>query len=68
MIQTSPAEILKEWLIAQGLVSFPNLLSDWPCYASSLPDDDTYVVDNVVAVYDVVPEKDGRHMVDGSVV
>lgn len=67
MIELPLADILREYLVGQGYGSFPNTGSLWPCFTTSLPDGDN-AVDNAIAIFDDEPEKDGRHMDDGSVV
>lgn len=67
MIEVSPCEILRTYFEDLGVVDLPGPTATWPCYTSHLPDDDK-VPDNVVALYDEEPVKDGRHMDGGLVV
>ena len=61
MIETSPAEILREYFRSQGHASLPSEEGAWPCYTTSMADGDD-VEDDCVGVFDMVPEKDGRLM------
>lgn len=67
MIETPLADVLREYLFTEGECSYPNTGSVWPCFTTSLPDGDN-AVDDAIAIFDDDPEKDGRHMDDGSVV
>lgn len=57
----TPAAILREYLILQGLVTLPSVAGNWPMYVSSMPDGDN-VDDNAGAAYNTTPIKDGRLM------
>jgi len=60
----SPAYILAQYLINEGLVIDPQDSGDWPVYVGMLPDDEN-VKDNIVACMDTEPLKDGRIFEDG---
>lgn len=60
----SPAYILAQHLIAEGLVSSPSESGDWPVYVGHMPDGNN-VPHNVVAAIDTTPVKDGRLMRTG---
>jgi hypothetical protein len=67
-LQTSPAYILKQFIIAEGIGSMtnPSAGNDWPLYISSTPDG-SGIKTNLGVLYDSVPLKDGRLM-DGPVI
>lgn len=58
---TPPSDIVYQWLLEQGFVSNPedSGVPTWPCYVSSLPEDDNTPTD-AVCVYDTTPALDGR--------
>lgn len=57
----SPAYILAQYLIGEGLLKGPSESGVWPAFVGSLPDGDG--VDNDAAVLvDTAPVKDGRIM------
>lgn len=58
---TPPSDIVYQWLLEQGFVSNPedSGVPTWPCYVSSLPEDDS-VSTEAVCVYDTTPALDGR--------
>ena len=55
----SPAQIIVQYLVDEGLATEPDSSGEWPVYTGHLPDG-TGVVDNVLAVYDTPGTKDGR--------
>jgi len=55
----SPAEIMTEYMIQQGLVTDPSDQTTWPIYTGLLPDDGD-VEDDIVACMDTEAVKDGR--------
>lgn len=57
----SPAYIITQYLISEGLLTDPQDSGDWPVYVGSLPDGDD-VVDDAVGCFDQTPVKDGRLM------
>jgi len=60
----SPAYIMAQYLIEEGILSDPDDSNDWPVYVGLMPDDG--VVDhNIAASIDTAPLKDGRVMGSG---
>lgn len=57
----SPAYIMAQYLIGQGLAKDPGDSGDWPIYVANLPDGEN-VVSDAVACMDTAPVKDGRVM------
>ena len=55
----SPARILAQLLVDQGLVTAHDAGGAWPVYTGVLPDG-SGIPDDAVAVYDVAGVKDGR--------
>jgi len=60
----SPAYIIVEYLIGEGLLSDPTVGGEWPVYVGLLPDDDD-VVNDIVGCMDTPSLKDGRLMNTG---
>lgn len=60
----SPAYIMSEYLITQGLGIEPGDSGDWPIFVATLPDGDD-VPDDAIACVDTSPLKDGRVMTSG---
>jgi hypothetical protein len=58
----SPAYIIAQYLIGEGLLVGPTDSGDWPVRVGSLPDG-KLIPDNAVACIDTAPEKDGRLMI-----
>ena len=60
---TSPADILAQYIIAQGIADMtnPSAGNDWPLYTSYMPDGDTIKTD-IGVMYDTPGFKDGRLM------
>lgn len=63
----APSEILLQALIDVGLVSLPSDGLVWPCFIGSKADVPSQL-DNVLALYDEAPNKDGRLMASGDVI
>ena len=63
----SPAVILSEYLIDQGLFTAPSDEDSWPLYISSVPDADT-VENDLGGIYDSEGLKDGRIMSSGETI
>jgi len=67
-MNTSPAKVLREYLLKEGLVEENGPNTDWASYVGSLPDNANpasnaaRISDNIVAVMDTTPVKDGRLM------
>ena len=61
-LSDSPASIVAQYLIDQGIMTLPTAGSNWPVYVSHLPDGDD-VKDNAGAIYNTTPVLDGRLMV-----
>ena len=57
----SPAYILAQYLIGEGLLSDPTESGDWPGFVGHLPDGSD-VDDSAVGAMDTSPVKDGRIM------
>ncbi len=57
----SPAYILAQYLIDEGLLTDPSESADWKMYTGSLPDG-LLTDHNAVACIDTTPVKDGRIM------
>lgn len=55
----SPAYIMSQFFIDEGIVIDPQDSGDWPIYVGVLPDDEN-VKDDIVACMDTEPLKDGR--------
>ena len=60
-MQYSPAEVIAEFLIAEGIFTRTSDDSDWPLYVSYMPDDDE-LPDDLAVIYDTEGVKDGRLM------
>jgi hypothetical protein len=62
----SPCDLIKLWLIAEGLGVDPaTSVADWPVYTDVMPDNDTTgstIQDDVITVYDTQGMLDGRYM------
>jgi len=63
MIDT-PAIVVKQFLINEALVSDPDAVMDWPIFLQHIVDVDR---EDVCAIYDIDPLKDGRIMRTGEV-
>ncbi len=59
----SPAKVIWNYLVAQGLITNPSAGSAWPGYCNFSPP----TPDNTVAVYDTESKGSGRFMVGGEV-
>ena len=57
----SPAFIISQYLIDEGICVDPSDSGDWPVFVVLLPDGDE-VDDNALACFDTAPLKDGRVM------
>lgn len=60
----SPAEMIHEYLVGEGIVTVPADGLAWPGYVSSMPDGGT-VKDNAVCIYDTTGIMQGRDMGSG---
>lgn len=60
----SPAEVLRAWMISQGLGSTVGQSQTWPVYAFNRPDSP----DEVIVIYNTSAMLDGRYMRSGEVV
>lgn len=61
ILEYSPADVLRYWLVAEGYGSSPPSL-DWPVFATSEPT----APDNCITTYDTGGEDQGRFYADGS--
>ena len=66
MISAIPSEIIRQYLVDQGIVSMPSS-GVWPCFVTSLPDGDN-AGDDCIGLFDIEPEKDGRLANNGLVI
>jgi hypothetical protein len=57
----TPAYILRQYLVSQGLLSLPSAGGSWPAWVSFLPDGPD-VPDEALALYDGPPFVDAREM------
>jgi len=60
----TPAYIIAQYLIGEGLLTAPDESGDWPVYTGILPDSPE-VKDDIVACMDTAGIKDGRSMESG---
>lgn len=60
----SPASVLATYMTGVSLMTPPSAGEDWPLYISSLPDGDN-IEDEVGAIFNTTPIKDGRDMKTG---
>ena len=64
-LANSPAEIVRQLLVDQGIGTFPsppgNQSGSWPVYVAEEPSQP----DNCLTVYDTTGKDDGRRMIDG---
>jgi hypothetical protein len=63
-MEYSPAYIMAQYLIDEGLLISPGDSGDWPVFVGSLPDGDD-AADEVVMSMDTSPVKDGRIFENG---
>lgn len=61
----SPAEIVREYLINQSLVSLPSNSRAWPMFVGHITDVERI---DVCTIYDTTPLKDGRIIRSGEVI
>jgi len=61
MINNPPADVMAEYLVAQGLFTDPSKGKAWPIYLTHEPDAPT-TKDDVGTIYDTIGVKDGRVM------
>lgn len=61
-LDTSPAIIVRAYLIDEALLSNPSVAAEWPCYIGFMPDDGVGVQDDCVCLYDTRGILDGRLM------
>lgn len=66
-MKATPAEVVRELLIAAALVTRPSLRQAWPAYLTNMPDGDG-VADDAVCVYDTTPVTEGRVMRGGETI
>jgi len=66
VVGESPAAVVATYLTGVALMTVPSSAGDWPLYISYLRDEQG-VKDNAGAIYNTTPVKDGRWMVDGSI-
>ena len=64
LVTLSPARVLRDVLVGEGVVAAPAEGAVWPAYVASEPDG-AGVPDNVVTVYDTAANSDGRTQNDG---
>jgi len=55
----TPANVIFQYLVDQGLMTDPEDGNDWPLHISRMPDSPS----NIGAIYDTVGIKDGRYMI-----
>jgi hypothetical protein len=63
----SPASILATYMTGVSLMTPPSAGENWPLYISSLPDGDN-IEDEIGAIFNTTPIKDGRDMKTGEVI
>lgn len=62
ILDHSPADILRHYLIGEIVGTLPSLADDWPIYCASEPN----LPDNCITTYDTSGKLDGRIMVEGA--
>lgn len=64
VLTDTPASVLAHYITGLSLMTVPSVTGDWPLYINYLPD----TPDELGAIYDTTPIKDGRAMRGGGVV
>lgn len=63
-MKISPAELLKNILTQNSLLTEVSAKAAWPCFVAHMPDAET-IPDNAACIFDTSPILDGRYMRTG---